>query len=149
MSSYSVTAHDVGKALGLGALVSLIVTALMIPLVLGGLLPVEQPFALTFARALFGEVPLPIGMLLHVLYVLFWSSVYVLWCTNRPFYNAALLAGSLWLIQVIVWYPVAGWGFLGLEVAVTTATVSLIPHILLFIILGITGSLMQSDTDVA
>lgn len=135
---------DVLKAIGIGVIVMIIITAIMVPLVLGGILPVEQPFAARFARALFGEgTPLPVGMLLHALYVVFWATLFVLFWAHRPFVNAVILSGVLWLIQVALFYPMVGWGFLGLEVSITSALVSLIPHILLLIVLWVTGSLIS------
>lgn len=135
---------SVRKALGIGVIDTIIITAIMLPLVLSGALGIEQPFAVTFVRAIFGEsVPLPLGIAFHVVYVLFWATVFLRFLAQRPWYNAVVLAGVLWLVQVVLFYPIVGWGFFGLDASVMTAVVPLIPHVLLAIILGVSGSLVQ------
>lgn len=137
------------KAFGIGVLDAVIITAIMLPLVLSGILGIEQPFAVSFVRAIFGDgAPLPLGLAFHLVYVIFWSTIFVLYLTRRPWHNAFALAGVLWLVQAVIFYPVVGWGFLGLSVPVSTALIPLIPHILLAIILGVTGTIINKRSRV-
>jgi hypothetical protein len=82
-------------------------------------------------------------MAFHLVWLLFWSTLFVMFWTRRPWHNAFVLVGLLWLVQALIFYPVVGWGVLGINVAPATALIPLIPHALMFIILGITGTLIK------
>jgi len=132
------------KALGIGVLDTIIITAIMLPLVLSGVLGIDQPFAVSFVQSVFEEgTPLPVGIAFHLVYVIFWSAIFVLFLARRPWRNAVILAGVLWLIQAAIFYPVVGWGVLGLSAPSATVLVPLVPHVLLAVTLGITGSIIN------
>jgi len=135
---------SIAKSLGIGALIAFIITAIMLPLVIGGVIGVTEPFAARFVSVLSGDaVAVPFGMLLHFVWVWCFATLYALLWYQRPFANAVMVSGLLWLVQVAAAYPIVGWGFLGLNVPSSTALASLVPHVLLAIILSITGVLMN------
>ncbi len=59
------------KALGIGVLTSLLLSAIMVPAFKFGIAPLPNPPSLAFAQLLLGaNVPLPVGLLFHVAYSL-------------------------------------------------------------------------------
>lgn len=142
--SYEKTHLSTLSAVGWGVLVAVVVTAIMLPLVVGDVLPIDQPFAATFAQSLFGaDIPLPVGVGLHLLYVSFWSFLYLLAMRSWPFQNAAALAVGLWVFQAAVFYPIVGWGFLGSAVSTTTGLMTLVPHAIFALALGLAGYILN------
>ena len=119
-----------GVALGLvnGILLSLI----MVPAFLAGMPPMPEPPSLAFAEALLGRgLPMPAGLVFHLAYVTFWSAVWVAWDYPRlRFTTALVLALALWAIALAVFFPINGWGFLGLAVSPKLIPAALVPHLL-------------------
>ena len=77
------------------------------------------------------ELPLPVGLLFHVAYVTFWSVAFVVLFRNSlSFAKALLLALVLWTGVLVVFFPVVGWGFLGLGIGPKLIVASLVPHLL-------------------
>lgn len=93
--------------------------------------------SLAFAETLFGRpLPLPIGLLFHVAYLTFWSVVYVgLFRDRLTFLNALWLALALWGVLLMVFFPIIGWGFLGLAISPKIIVASLVPHLLFAVVL--------------
>ncbi|MEX1027974.1 MAG: hypothetical protein WD049_08215 [Candidatus Paceibacterota bacterium] len=132
--------NSLGKSFGIAFLVTFIITAIILPLVLSGVAPIQQPFAVTFVRSLFGDtVPMPVGVAFHFVWVLFWSTLFFRYWVANPIRNAISLAGCLWLIQVLVFAPLVGWGVLGLGVAPGVVLPTLLPHTLFAVILAVAG----------
>lgn len=129
------------KAIGLGLLVALALSAIMVPLTIVGIPPFPQPPSLAFAEVVFGTtLPLPIGLLFHLVYVTFWSAIYLIYFSNpNTFGKTSLLAGFLWLIVLLVFFPIIGWGVAGLQVGVPVLVASLGPHLLFAIFLWVAG----------
>lgn len=131
----SITPKDYFKASGVGVATAVTLSVIMVPVFKAGISPLPQPLGLAFARVLLGDVPLPVGLLFHVVYVTFWSVVYVALFRSRTLLNALWLALGLWLVVLVVFFPVVGWGFFGLSVGPKLIVVSLVPHVLFGIIL--------------
>jgi len=129
------TLRDFTKAFGIGILTAVLLSLVMVPLFKFGISPLPKPLGLAFAQVLLGEVPLPIGLVFHVLYVTFWSVFYVAVFKQRTILNALWLALGLWVIVLVLFFPIVGWGLLGLAVSPKLIIASLIPHLLFSIIL--------------
>lgn len=101
-----------------------------------GISPMPRPLGLAFAQTLLGNVPLPVGLLFHVVWVTAWSVVYVVLFHDRlTFLNALWLALFLWVLVLVVFFPVIGWGFFGLGVSPKLIVASLVPHVLFAVFL--------------
>jgi hypothetical protein len=137
MKIHRLTPREAIKGLGVGILTAVLLSAVMVPGFKLGISPMPQPPSLAFAKTLFGpNVPLPVGLLFHVAYVAFWALAYVVLFRDRlTFLNALWLGLTLWGIILVVFFPIIGWGFLGLLVSPKLIAVSLVPHILFSVFL--------------
>ncbi len=134
-----ILARGVGLGLANGVLLSLI----MVPAFLAGIPPMPEPPSLAFAEALLGEgLPMPVGLLFHLVYVTFWSALWVAWDHPRlRFGTAAGLAAVLWIVALVVFFPINGWGLLGLGVSPKLIVGALVPHVLFALLLWGLGRL--------
>ena len=125
------------KALGIGVLTAILLSAIMVPAFKLGIAPLPKPPSLAFAQLLFGpNIPLPVGLLFHVAYVTFWSIIYVSMFRDRlTLRNALWLALALWAVILIIFFPLLGWGFFGLAISPKLIPASLVPHILFAVFL--------------
>ncbi len=79
---------------------------------------------------------MPVGLLFHVAYVTFWALAYVMVFRDRlTFLNALWLGLALWVVILVVFFPVVGWGFLGLAISPKLIPPSLVPHVLFAVFL--------------
>lgn len=87
------------KAVGIGVLTALLLSAIMVPAFKFGISPMPKPPSLALAQMLLGpNVPLPVGLLFHIAYVTFWAVVYIgLFRDQLTFRNALLLGLALWI----------------------------------------------------
>ena len=131
------TPKDTLKALGIGVLTAVLLSAVMVPAFKFGIAPMPKPPSLAFAQLLLGpNVPLPVGLLFHVGYVTFWALVYVILFRDRlTFLNALWLGLALWGVILVVFFPIIGWGFLGLGIGPKLIPASLVPHVLFAVFL--------------
>lgn len=131
------------RGIGLGVVNGILLSLIMVPAFLAGIPPMPEPPSLAFARALFGQgVPMPVGLLFHLVYVTFWSAVWVAWDYPRlRFATAAGLAAVLWIVALIVFFPINGWGLLGLAVSPKLIPAALVPHVLFALFLWGLGRL--------
>ena len=125
------------KAVGIGVLTALLLSAIMVPAFKFGIAPMPKPPALAFAQLLLGpNVPLPVGLLFHVAYVTFWAVIYVAFFWDRlTFLNALWLGLALWIVILVFFFPLLGWGFLGLTISPKLIPASLAPHVLFAVFL--------------
>lgn len=125
------------KALGVGIAAAILLSAVMVPALKLGISPLPKPLGLAFAETVLGRaLPLPVGLLFHVAYVTFWSAAFVVVFRNSlSFRKALLLALALWIGVLIVFFPVVGWGFLGLGISPKLIVASLVPHLLFAVFL--------------
>ncbi len=128
---------DLAKAIGVGVAAAVLLSAVMVPAFQLGVSPLPKPLGLAFAETLLGRtLPLPVGLLVHIVYVTFWAVIYVVvFRARRTLVSALLLGLVLWLIVLIVFFPVVGWGFLGLSVGPKLIVASLVPHLLFAVFL--------------
>src|SRR3546814_5558818 len=86
------------RAIGIGVLVSIITAAVMVTLTAAGLSPFPEPPSLAFAQTVIGrDLPLPVGLLFHTVYVTFWVAIFVRYFPRRDILTALGLAAGLWL----------------------------------------------------
>lgn len=137
MKIHSLAPKEGLKAVGIGVVTALLLTAVMLPAFKLGIAPMPKLPSLAFAEMLFArELPLPVGLLFHVAYVTFWALAYVMLFRSRlTFLNALWLGLALWLVILVVFFPLVGWGFLGLAVSPKMIPASLVPHVLFAIFL--------------
>jgi hypothetical protein len=137
MRLHVLTPKEIWKALGVGVANALILSAIMLPAFKFGIAPMPQQPSLAFAETLFGApLPLPVGLLFHVLYVTFWSVVYIAFFRDRlTFLNALWVGLFLWIVILAVFFPFIGWGFLGLAISPKLIPASLVPHVLFAVVL--------------
>lgn len=123
-------------AVGIGIGISILTAIVMVTLTKAGLSPFPKPPSLAFAETLLRRsLPLPVGLLFHAAYVTFWSVLFVRFFPKRNFMTAMALAGALWLMILVVFFPLVGWGFAGLHVSPKLIPASLLPHLLFGILL--------------
>lgn len=120
------------KVLGVGIATGLLLSAVMVPLFKTGVSPLPKPLGLAFAETVLGRpLPLPVGLLFHLAYVTFWSMAFVVFLRDRlTLRNAIILALVLWIAVLVVFFPLVGWGVLGLSVGPVLIGASLVPHLL-------------------
>lgn len=135
MRLQKMTARGYVSAIGVGIATAAILSLIMVPANQAGFTPMPRPLALAFAQLLFGDVSFAVGLLFHTLYVSFWSVVYLLMFKQPTFLNALWLALGLWLLVLVFFFPIVGWGLLGLAVGPGLMVASLITHLLFAIVL--------------
>jgi len=132
------TSPDMFKAIGVGIVTAILLSAVMVPMAKFGISPFPKPPSLAFAETVLGRsLPLPVGLLFHIAYVTFWSVAYVvLFRDNLRLSRAMILALFLWVIVLVVFFPLIGWGVLGLGISPKLIVAALIPHVLFGLFLG-------------
>ena len=137
MQIHALTPKEALKAVGIGIVTALLLSAVMLPAFKFGLAPMPKLPSLAFAEILIGrDLPLPVGLLFHVAYVTFWAMAYVMLFWDRlTFMNALWLGFALWIVILVFFFPIVGWGFLGLTVSPKLIPASLVPHLLFAAIL--------------
>ena len=132
MRIHKLTSKEWLKALGVGVATAILLSAIMVPALKLGISPLPKPLGLAFAETVMGRaLPLPVGLLFHVVYVTFWSVAFVVLFRDKLSFRRALsLALVLWAGVLVVFFPVVGWGFLGLAVSPKLIIASLAPHLL-------------------
>lgn len=119
------------RAISIGVAVAVLTAIVMLALTAAGVSPLPKPPSLAFAETLLRRsLPLPVGLPFHAAYVTFWSVIFVRYFPQRNLTTALALAGALWLVILIVFFPVVGWGFAGLNVSPKLIPASFIPHLL-------------------
>jgi len=128
---------DFIKATGVGIVTALILTAIALMMSRSGLTPLPKPPSLAFAETIMGtSLPLPVGLLFHVVYVTGWSVIFVtLFRDQLSYKRALLLALFLWLVALVVFFPIIGWGFFGLAISPKLIIGALGPHVIFSIVL--------------
>lgn len=140
MRMHTLTPTQWWKALGVGIVTALLLSAVMVPAMRMGISPMPQPLGLAFASTLLGPVPLPVGLLFHIIYVTAWSLFFVvMFRDSMSFTHSGLLALVLWVLVLVVFFPFVGWGFLGLGIGPQLIVGSFVPHLLFaFFLWGLT-----------
>ncbi len=125
------------KALGVGVVNAVLLSAIMIPAFKFGIAPLPEPPSIAFAKLLIGpDVPMPIGLMFHVAYVTIWSVIYLSLFRDRlTFLNALWLGLALWIVILVVFFPILEWGLFGLAISPKLIPASLVPHVLFSVFL--------------
>lgn len=119
------------RAVGIGVVVAVATAIVMLALTSIGLSPFPKPPSLAFAETLLRrQLPLPVGLFFHAAYVTFWSAIFVRYFPRRDLKAALALAGALWLVILVLFFPVVGWGFAGLNISPKLIPASFVPHLL-------------------
>jgi hypothetical protein len=127
----SATGKDIAKAIGVGILTAILLSLIMVPAFKAGISPMPKPLGLAFAQTLLGKVPLPVGLLFHLAWVTAVSTLYLVFIQRQPTFGKTLAYGLLlWVLVLLVFFPLMGWGFLGLGVSPKLIIASLVPHVL-------------------
>jgi len=128
------------KAGGVGLVTAILTAVLMLMAIKQGISPLPEPLGLAFAEAILGTtLPKPVGFIFHAAWVILWTLVYVRLSPAIRFSHALYLAAALWASALVIFMPIAGWGFLGLAVTPKLIVAAIIPH-LLFAVFIWTGS---------
>ncbi len=111
------------KAAGVGLIGSLIMFLLMMLGIHGtGIAPFNTPPSAAFLIEL-GLPAQPLGLIVHFGYGAFWSVLLVYLFGNRVNIKKSLLiALGAWLIMMIIYSPIIGWGLFGFGDAHTLST---------------------------
>ena len=138
------------RAIGIGILVSILTAAVMVTLTAAGLSPFPEPPSLAFAQTVIGrDLPLPIGLLFHTIYVTFWVVIFVRCFPRRDILTALGLAAGLWLVILVVFFPIVGWGLAGLAVSPKLIPASFVPHLLFGLLLWALDKYLPSGSGTA
>lgn len=134
---HRLSAREWWKALGVGVATSAILAGLNVIALKSHVSPLPKPLGLAFAETIFGHgLPLPVGLLFHLAWVACFSLVYVVfWRTALTLQNAVILAAGLWLAVLVVFFPLVGWGLLGLAVSPKLIIPVTVSHLLFALIL--------------
>lgn len=136
MTENRLSGRSWGRAIGIGVGVAVLTAAVMVTLLKTGVSPFPKPPSLAFAETVSGrDLPLPVGLLFHTAYVTFWSVAYVRFFPQRNLMLALALALALWVVILVVFFPLVGWGFAGLHVGPKLLPASLLPHLLFGLLL--------------
>lgn len=132
MTPLSLSGREWALAFGIGIVTGLLLSAVMVPAFVLGVAPMPEPPSLAFAKTLLGpRVPLPVGLLFHLAYVTAWAVAFVVLFRRRlSFLNALWLGLALWIVALLVFFPIVGWGPLGLAIGPQLIPASLVPHLL-------------------
>jgi hypothetical protein len=135
---HSLDGRDWAKAIGVGLGVSVITAALMAIGLKSGMLLLPKSLGLAFAETVLRrELPLPVGVVFHSAWVTAFSALYVLLFPDALTFMRALgLAIALWLLVLVFFFPLVGWGFLGLAISPKLIVGAAVPHLLFAVFLG-------------
>lgn len=124
------------RAIGIGIGVSILTAIVAVILLKTGISPFPQPPSLAFAETLLSRnLPMPVGLLFHTAYVTFWSVVFVRYFPRKDLLTALVLGAALWVVILVVFFPLVGWGFAGLAISPKLVVASAVPHILFGLLL--------------
>lgn len=129
--------RDWAKAVAIGIGVSVLTALLMFIGFASGISPLPKSLGLAFAETVLGaQLPLPVGLLFHAAWVTAFSVLYIgLFRDSLTFARAFWLAVALWLSVLVFFFPMVGWGFLGLAVGPKLIVGAAVPHLLFAIFL--------------
>jgi hypothetical protein len=126
------------KAVGLGIVISLILAGIGIAMQRTGATPLPAPPALLFAQTILGTAPLPpaVGILFHTVWTTVMTAGFVAASADKLSFPRALGFGlALWLVALVVFFPIIGWGVFGLAVGPQLIVGALVPHLIYAVLL--------------
>jgi hypothetical protein len=137
MKWHPLSGRDWIAAIGVGLGVSILTAAFMVATMKAGVSPLPKSLGLAFAETVLDRsLPLPIGLLFHIVWVTAFSVLFVgLFRDALTFLRALWVAIALWIFVLLVFFPVVGWGLFGLAISPKLIVGSAIPHLLFAIFL--------------
>jgi hypothetical protein len=137
MRIHALDGQDWAKAIGIGIGVSILTAAFMLATAKAGVSPLPKALGLAFAETVLGRaLPLPVGLLFHTVWTTAFSALYVILFRDALTFMRALWLGVLlWLLVLVFFFPVVGWGFFGLAVSPKLIVGAAIPHLLFAVLL--------------
>lgn len=137
MRLHALGTRDWLKTLGIGVAVAILTAAIMAVGLRTGVSPLPRPLGLAFAETILGtKLPLPVGILFHTAWVVFFTAVYVVLFRDALTFTKALgLAIALWVLVLVFFFPLVGWGFFGLGVGPQLIVGAAVPHLLFAVFL--------------
>ena len=129
--------RDWAKVFGIGIGVAALTAVFMTVGLKMGISPLPRSLGLAFAETVLGRpLPLPVGLLFHTVWVTAFTALYVvLFRDTLTFVRALLLGIALWLFVLVFFFPVVGWGFLGLAISPKLIVGAAVPHLLFAVFL--------------
>lgn len=105
---------NIWKAVGAGFIASLVMFIVMMILVKGlGAAPFNIPPSAAFLETL-GLNMGPLAPITHFVYGLVWAAIiYAIFRERTNWLRASYVAVGMWLILMVVYAPIIGWGFFG------------------------------------
>lgn len=147
--TFGLTPDDWVKAFVLGIVISGLLSLISISALQRGVSPLPGPVALVFAKTIYAseDLPLVVGLLFHTAWTTFWTVIFAALFRNDPTFLKALGLGLfLWLLVLIVFFPIIGWGFFGLGHGPALIVGSLVPHVLFAVFLWAGCKLLYPTT---
>ena len=137
MKWHTLDGGDWAKAIGVGIAVSILTAAFMVATMKEGISPLPKSLGLAFAEAVLRRpLPLPVGLLFHTVWTTAFSVLYVILFRDALTFMRALWLGVLlWLLVLVFFFPVVGWGLFGLGVGPKLIIGAAIPHLLFAVLL--------------
>ena len=137
MKWHALEGRDWAKAIGVGVAVSILTAVFMFVGLKTGVSPLPKSLGLAFAETVLRRpLPLPVGILFHAIWTTSFSVLYVMLFRDALTFLSALgLALVLWFVVLVFFFPVVGWGFLGLGVSPKLIVGAAVPHLLFAIFL--------------
>jgi hypothetical protein len=137
MKWHALDGADWAKAIGIGIGVSILTAAFMLATFKAGISPLPKSLGLAFAETvLHRPLPLPVGLLFHTVWTTACCVAFVGFYRDALTFLRALGLGiALWLLVLVVFFPVVGWGFFGLAVSPKLIVGAAIPHLLFAVLL--------------
>ncbi len=128
------------RAIGIGLVVAALTALVLLANATPGMSPFPQPVAMAFAGSVLGwQHSLVMALVLHVIYVTAWAAIFVRYLPRRGLPAALMLACVLWIIMLLLIFPILGWGLAGTHISAHVVPASLVPHL----IFGISLWLLQ------
>jgi hypothetical protein len=133
----AMTVSDAMKAVGVGVLAGLVLSALIVAALKTGISPLPKPLCIAFMEAaLHQPLGLAAGLTFHVLWVAFWSFFYTfLFWSDLMLIGALGFALVLWLLAMLFFFPAVEWGFFGSKVGPLAVVDAVISHSLFAVVI--------------
>lgn len=149
MKWHSLSPYEHVRAIGVGIGVSILTAAIMVTALKTGISPLPGPLGLAFAETVLSRpLPLPVGLLFHTVWVTAFSVIYVgLFRDALTFLRALALGFVLWIVVLVFFFPIVGWGFFGLAITPKLIVASAVPHFLFAVFLwGLCKAVFRGET---
>jgi len=137
VSRFVLSRGELARALLAGLAVGVLTALVMVPANLTGVAPMPEPPSLKFAETVLGtDLPKPVGVAFHLVYTIAWTVIFVALFKDAPTLGRAMgLALALWVVVLVVFFPINGWGIAGLVVGPQMIVGALVPHLLFGVVL--------------